>query len=109
MNTTGKKEIKEKVLPLLQQYPDIRIELRSHTDSRSSADFNLKLSQQRADDVKQYLISLGVKPQRILAKGYGKSELLNHCDEGIDCTSAQHRQNRRTEIKILAVPDYVSN
>jgi outer membrane protein OmpA-like peptidoglycan-associated protein/tetratricopeptide (TPR) repeat protein len=109
MNTTGKKEIKEKVLPLLQQYPDIKIELRSHTDSRSSANFNLKLSQQRADDVKKYLISLGVKPQRILAKGYGKSELLNHCDEGIDCTSAQHRQNRRTEIKILAVPDYVSN
>jgi outer membrane protein OmpA-like peptidoglycan-associated protein len=104
----GKKELREKVLPILSEYPDVKIELRSHTDSRSSADFNLNLSQQRADEVKRYLMSLGVEEKRIVAKGYGKSELLNECDETANCTPAQHRQNRRTEIKILNISEYVS-
>lgn len=108
VNTAGKKELKEKVLPLLKDYPNIKIELRSHTDSRSSDEFNFRLSQKRAEEVKKYLIELGVQESRIVAKGYGKSELMNHCDELTDCTPNEHRQNRRTEIKILNISDLVS-
>lgn len=104
----GKKELRDKVLPILMEHPEVKIELRSHTDSRSSSDFNLKLSQRRADEVKDYLVSLGISEKRIVAKGYGKSQLLNDCDETADCTPKEHGVNRRTEIKVLNLAEYTS-
>lgn len=105
VNTAGKKELNEKVIPLLKQYPDIKIELRSHTDSQSSSDFNLKLSQKRADAVKKYLLGSGISESRVLARGYGETELLNECDDTANCTASQHKVNRRTEIKIISLPE----
>lgn len=105
LKADGRKELEEKVIPILEKYPDVRIELSSHTDSRSSQEFNLALSQKRADKVKQYLVNKGIDEDRIVALGYGKSKLLNDCTENKRCTAAQHRVNRRTEIKILNISE----
>lgn len=104
----GKTELKNKIYPLLSKFEDVKIELRSHTDSRSSADFNLKLSQERAEAVKDYLVSLGVDEKRIVARGYGKTQLINDCDENSNCPPSEHLKNRRTEIKILNIAELTS-
>jgi len=59
---------------ILNDNPNITIELRSHTDSRASDQYNMELSQKRAQAVVDYLISKGIDPQRLIAKGYGESE-----------------------------------
>ncbi|MBA4852157.1 carboxypeptidase regulatory-like domain-containing protein [Emticicia sp. BO119] len=97
------KELEAKLVPLLKKYPEMRIEIRSHTDSRSSDTFNMKLSENRARAVVDYLVTRGIEIARIEAKGYGESELLNNCENGVNCSEAQHQANRRTEFKILSV------
>jgi outer membrane protein OmpA-like peptidoglycan-associated protein/tetratricopeptide (TPR) repeat protein len=96
-----------RILPLLQKYPKLRLELGSHTDCRSSYDYNIDLSQRRADSAVAYLVRKGVDPRRLMAKGYGESQLVNDCKcEGkviVPCTEAQHQENRRTTIKTLDV------
>jgi outer membrane protein OmpA-like peptidoglycan-associated protein len=97
------KELEAKLVPLLKKYPEIRIEVRSHTDSRSSDAYNAKLSDNRARAVLDYLAARGINTKRIEAKGYGESELLNNCDDSTNCTESQHQANRRTEFKILDI------
>lgn len=97
------KELETKLVPLLKKYPEMRIEIRSHTDSRSSDAFNMKLSENRARAVVDYLATRGIDVARVESKGYGESELLNNCDNGAICTEEQHQANRRTEFKILSV------
>ncbi len=97
------KELETKLVPLLRKYPEMRIEIRSHTDSRSSDDFNMKLSESRARAVVDYLATRGIDVARVESKGYGESELLNNCANDSTCTEAQHQANRRTEFKILSV------
>lgn len=89
---------------IMDDNPTIVIELSSHTDSRGSDDYNMKLSQRRADSARDYLIKQGIAPDRIVAKGYGETQLLNKCANGVDCTDEEHRLNRRTEFKIIAGP-----
>lgn len=93
----------DKVVTLLKQYPAMTIELRSHTDSRATTQYNKTLSTNRAKAAVAYLKSKGIKAPRIVAKGYGESELLNKCRDGVTCTEEEHEQNRRTEIKILTL------
>lgn len=88
----------ELVAAAMQHDPTIRIELRSHTDSRASAEFNDQLSQHRADNTKAYLVSLGIAPFRIKAKGVGEREIINHCRNGVPCSEEEHFANRRTEF-----------
>jgi peptidoglycan-associated lipoprotein len=92
------------VLGLMKQYPDMVIELSSHTDSRGNDDYNERLSQRRAQSAKNWLVRNGVKENRIEAVGYGENRILNQCINGIDCTEDEHRLNRRTEFKIIAGP-----
>ncbi len=92
------------LLGLMKQYPDMEIELSSHTDSRGNDDYNERLSQRRAQSAKNWLVSHGIKADRIDAVGYGESQILNQCINGIDCTEEEHRLNRRTEFKITAGP-----
>lgn len=96
-----------RILPLLQKYPKLRMELGSHTDCRSSYDYNIDLSQRRADSAVAYLVRKGINPARLIAKGYGESQLVNDCKcEGgvvVPCTEAQHQENRRTTIRTLDV------
>lgn len=88
---------------LMNKYPDMRIELRSHTDSRAEKSFNLRLSALRAQAVVDYLTDKGIVPYRMRAVGYGESQLLNGCTDGVDCTEEEHQQNRRTEFKVLSI------
>ncbi|WP_433777894.1 OmpA family protein [Flavobacterium anhuiense] len=90
-----------KVVLLMYQYNTVVIKIESHTDSRANDQYNLELSDRRAKATRDYLISQGVAPERIeSAIGYGKTQLLNNCSNGIPCTEAQHQVNRRSEFII---------
>ncbi|MES2618024.1 MAG: OmpA family protein [Bacteroidota bacterium] len=101
------KVLDETILPLLKKYPKLRMELGSHTDCRSSYAYNEDLSQRRADSAVAYLVRNGIDARRLVAKGYGESQLVNDCKcEGaikVPCTEDLHQQNRRTTIKTLDV------
>ncbi len=86
----------------MQSHPEVTIELSSHTDSRGSRDYNLRLSQRRAESAVSYLVENGIASNRLVAKGYGETRILNHCHENVDCTEEEHQRNRRTEIRILS-------
>lgn len=91
------------VLAILKEYPQMKIELRSHTDARATDTYNVRLSESRARAAMDYLVARGISPKRLVARGYGESEILNGCVDGVNCTESEHQQNRRTEFKILAV------
>jgi len=93
----------DKIVAILNKYPNMRIELRSHTDSRGNDNFNLKLSDDRANSAALYIISKGIDRLRIVAKGYGEKELINKCKNGVKCDEKEHEENRRTEFKILSL------
>jgi outer membrane protein OmpA-like peptidoglycan-associated protein len=92
-----------KILDVLQQYPTMKIDIRSHTDSRATAEYNIKLSDRRAKSTRDWLIQKGINPSRLTAKGYGESQLVNKCADGIPCTEAEHQQNRRSQFIITAL------
>ena len=96
----SKKIIDETLLPLLNSKP-VNIELMSHTDSRGNDDFNMSLSQQRANSVVNYLVSKGINRSRLSARGYGESRLVNRCSNGVECSENEHQRNRRTEFRVL--------
>ncbi len=85
----------------LKRNPKMMIELSSHTDSRGDNNYNMKLSQERAEAAVNFLVSKGIPRSRLTAKGFGESRLKNKCRDGVPCSEAEHEQNRRTEIKIL--------
>ncbi|RZJ72927.1 OmpA family protein [Flavobacterium sp.] len=90
-----------KVLDVLTQYPDMKIDIRSHTDSRGSAKYNLKLSDRRAKSTLDWLVSHGVAKERLTSKGYGETEAgQNGCADGATCTEEQHQKNRRSQFII---------
>ncbi|MCO5260908.1 MAG: OmpA family protein [Crocinitomicaceae bacterium] len=80
---------------------ELKIELSSHTDSRGSDAYNMKLSQARAQSCVDYLLTKGVRAVQMKAKGYGETQLLNRCKNGVTCSEEEHQENRRTEVKIL--------
>ena len=91
----------DKLVKVMKDNPGWKVELGSHTDCRGSDAYNLRLSQKRSDSAVDYIVSNGISRDRIIAKGYGETELVNRCDDGVPCSEAEHRQNRRTEFKIL--------
>ncbi len=93
----------EKVLAVMEQYPSLNINIKSHTDSKGPAAYNERLSDKRAKSTRQYLIDKGISPDRLTAKGYGESELLNECADGIECTPEQQQLNRRSEFIIITM------
>ncbi len=93
----------DKLVATMRKNPSLVIEIRSHTDSRGEANTNKELSTRRAKAVANYLISKGIAQRRIVANGYGESQLLNNCTDGVICTEAEHQRNRRTEFKVLSV------
>ncbi len=97
----SKEIIDEKLYKFLTDQPDVRVELSSHTDSRGSNANNKSLSQRRAESVVNYLISKGVNRNRMVAKGYGETKLVNKCADGVTCSEGDHALNRRTEFKII--------
>ena len=90
-----------RLVAYLLDNPNIRVEMSSHTDSRGSDAYNLRLSQQRANSVKAYLVEHGIAPSRIVSVGYGETRLLNRCANGVPCSEEEHQLNRRTEMKVI--------
>jgi outer membrane protein OmpA-like peptidoglycan-associated protein len=86
---------------LVKKNDKLRIEMRSHTDSRGSSEFNMRLSEQRANSAIQYLASKGVSRNRFKAMGFGESQLLNECEDDVPCLEPEHSINRRTEIRLF--------
>jgi len=97
----------QKVLAVLNKYPTMTIDIRSHTDCRGLADYNEKLSERRAQATRQYLIDNGIAPERLTAKGYGESQLVNDCGceptNDSTCSEEEHQLNRRSEFVITSI------
>ena len=92
----------EKVIAVMKQYPTLKIDVRSHTDSRAPDAYNLKLSQRRNVSTLKYLMEQGgIDPSRITGRGYGETQLLNACANGIECPDELHQLNRRSEFIIV--------
>ena len=91
----------DKVVRILNKYPSMKIEIKTHTDSRGNDNYNFNLSGSRAKSTKDYIVLKGIEPSRILSRGYGESELINKCSNGVRCTENEHQQNRRTEFIVL--------
>lgn len=89
-----------KLVTILLDNPGIKIELSSHTDSRGSDRYNQRLSQRRAESAVEYIISQGIEDERITAKGYGETKLVNECRNGVKCSDEEHQRNRRTEFSV---------
>jgi outer membrane protein OmpA-like peptidoglycan-associated protein len=87
----------------MNKYPKMKIELRSHTDSRGTPASNITLSDKRAKAASEYLYSKGIARDRIIGKGYGDTMPINQCVKGVQCTEEEFQVNRRTEFKILSV------
>ncbi|NBC24407.1 MAG: OmpA family protein, partial [Bacteroidetes bacterium] len=97
----------QNLFDLMQEYPEMVIELSSHTDARGNDNYNIDLSQRRANNAKRWLVRKGIDSDRIVAKGYGESQILNECKNNVECTEEQHRKNRRTEFKIIEGPESI--
>jgi outer membrane protein OmpA-like peptidoglycan-associated protein len=92
-----------KIVVVMQEFPEMKIEVRSHTDSRQTAKYNEKLSDKRAKATVAWLIKNGIDSVRIIGKGYGESQLVNHCTDGVKCTEEEHQANRRSEFIIVSI------
>ncbi len=95
----------DKIIEVMNKYPEMEVELGSHTDCRASYAYNEKLSDRRAKASAAYIKARISNPDRIYGKGYGESKLLNGCAcEGnvkSDCSEEEHEKNRRTEFKVI--------
>ena len=90
-----------KILDVMQQNPTIQIDVRSHTDSRNTAQYNADLSQRRAKSTVQWLVSNGIDKSRLTSHGFGESRLVNGCTDGVKCSETEHQLNRRSEFIIV--------
>lgn len=92
----------EKVYGFMSQNPSVKIDVRSHTDSRARDGYNLSLSQRRNASTIQYLIDRGIDSSRLTGRGYGETQLVNHCSNGVKCSDQEHEQNRRSEFIVMS-------
>ena len=93
----------EKILDVMKQYPSMKIDVRSHTDSRASFKYNEKLSDRRAKSTMAWLVKNGVEENRLTGKGYGETQLVNKCADDVKCSEEEHQANRRSEFIIMAL------
>ena len=98
-------EILDRVVHLMTvEYPKMKIKISSHTDSRGSSEYNIKLSQRRANATLEYLLDNGIEFSRILeSKGYGEEKLITNCPNEVNCDEHEHQLNRRTEFLIISL------
>ena len=97
----------EKILAVMNQYPNMKVDVRSHTDCRQTAKYNLKLSDRRAKSTLAWLVKNGIAADRLTGKGYGESQLVNDCGceptNNSKCSEEEHQANRRSEFIITAM------
>ena len=90
-----------KVVEVLRDYPEMKIDVRSHTDSRGNDAYNLSLSDRRAKSTIAWIVDQGISKERVDGKGYGETQLVNECSNGVKCSEAAHQENRRSEFIVL--------
>ena len=90
-----------KLLAFLNENAGTIVEIGSHTDARASFDYNIRLSQRRAQSVVDWLAARGISKDRMRAVGYGESKPVNHCVDNVKCTEEEHQRNRRTEFRVI--------
>ncbi len=90
----------DKLNRILKENPSLHIKILSHTDSRGQDDYNLNLSQRRANSVVDYLVDNGIDRFRLEFEGKGETQLINDCVNGVECSDEKHEENRRTEFVI---------
>ncbi|MDF2438975.1 MAG: OmpA family protein [Bacteroidota bacterium] len=95
------KKILDKIIFIMKEDAQLHVVLESHTDSRSSYGFNIKLSRLRAKTAVDYMIASGIPKDRIKGKGFGEMKPVNKCKEGVACSEEEFAKNRRTEFKII--------
>lgn len=93
----------EKILVVLNDNPTMKLDIRSHTDSRATHQYNAALSDRRAKSTIKWLVKNGIAPNRLTGKGYGETQLVNKCSDGVSCTEEEHQANRRSEFIITAL------
>lgn len=101
LTATAKKLIDDRLMPVLENNPGVKLEIASHTDSRGSNTSNQSLSERRAVAVVNYLKTKGVNESLLVANGYGENKLKNRCSDGVSCTEREHAVNRRTEFRLI--------
>lgn len=95
------KVILEKVVAYLNQYPNTKIRIGSHTDTRANDKYNLALSNRRAKATLNYLITQGIDANRLTAEGFGETQLTNNCENQTNCSEKEHQLNRRSEFIVI--------
>ncbi|MGG5578380.1 OmpA family protein [Myroides sp. C15-4] len=91
-----------KIVEVMQKYPTLKVDVRSHTDSKGKDAYNLSLSDRRAKSTIQWIIKQGIAPDRLTGRGYGETQLINRCSNGVRCSEAEHQENRRSEFIVVA-------
>ena len=90
----------EKILDVMVENPTIKINIKSHTDSRASFEYNDQLSERRAKSTLEWLVKNGIDTGRLTSKGYGERKLVNKCSDDVSCSEDEHQANRRSEFII---------
>ena len=92
----------DKVVDAVTKFPKLQLRIETHTDSRGSNNYNLKLSQDRSEAIKKYLLQNGVSTDNILfTVGFGEEKITNNCTNGVFCLDMLHQQNERTLLVVL--------
>ena len=89
-----------KIIQVMKDYPAMKIDVRSHTDSRQTFKYNEFLSDRRAKATIAWMIKNGINKDRISGRGYGEIQLINNCADGVECSEEEHQLNRRSEFII---------
>ncbi|GAB5401009.1 MAG: OmpA family protein [Aureisphaera sp.] len=91
----------QKVIAIMRNNPSLKIDVRSHTDSRASDSYNMNLSNRRAQSTINYIARAGIDRSRLTGRGYGETQLKNGCSNGVGCSDIEHQRNRRSEFIIV--------
>lgn len=91
----------QKIVEVMKEYPNMEVAIRSHTDSRQTHKYNELLSDRRAKSTLEYMVKNGIDRKLLTAKGFGETELVNNCSDGVDCTEEEHQKNRRSEFIVI--------
>ena len=91
-----------KVIAVMKQYPNLHIDVRSHTDSRGSDAYNIALSERRNASTRKWIVEKGgIASERLTGRGYGETQHVNRCSNGVKCSEEEHQLNRRSEFIVL--------
>ncbi|WP_372776676.1 OmpA family protein [Mangrovibacterium sp.] len=90
----------DRMAETMKKYPDLEVHFESHTDCRGTDEYNQRLSDRRAKSTFDYLIRKGISKDRMTFEGFGESQLVNECSDGVECSEELHQENRRTVFEI---------